>query len=72
MSPNWRKSPTCVKTFNAEQAAEPWARRLADALGEAMPNLEPQNRWDVFEQIQRLMKGYGHDAAADELARHLG
>ncbi|RDI31086.1 hypothetical protein [Lentzea flaviverrucosa] len=61
-----------IGIVNAERVEQPWARRLADALGEAMPGLEPQNRWDVFEQIQRLMKGYSHDDAADELARHLG
>ncbi|GGN27216.1 hypothetical protein GCM10011609_82400 [Lentzea pudingi] len=60
-----------IRIVNARQAAEPWAQRLTDALAEAMPGLEPQNRWDVFEQVQRLMKGYGHDDAADELARHL-
>ncbi|GHH54820.1 hypothetical protein [Lentzea cavernae] len=60
-----------IRIVSAEQTAQPWALRLAEALGEAMPGLEPQNRWDVFDQIQRLMKGYGHEGAADELARHL-
>ncbi|MET9228064.1 hypothetical protein [Lentzea sp. NPDC003310] len=61
-----------IRIIHAEQAAEPWTRRLTDALSEAMPGLEPQNRWDVLDQIQRLMKGYGHDGAADELARLQG
>ncbi|WP_434451035.1 hypothetical protein [Lentzea sp. E54] len=61
-----------IEIVRAKQVAEPWTQRLSSALGEAMPGLEKQNSWDVFDQIQRLMKGYGHGNAADELARHLG
>lgn len=61
-----------IELVRVDHAPEHWTQRLSSAVMEAVPDLAEQSRWQVHQQLRKLLEVYGDDGVAEEYERHLG